>query len=64
MLLFLLFLLSNSKEPPEVFYKKSFSRKFRKIHWKTPVLETLFDKVAILRTATLLNIDSNIDLFQ
>ena len=30
------------KEPPEVFYKKSCSKKFRSIHRKTPVLEVLF----------------------
>ena len=30
------------KQPPEVFYKKRCSYKFRKIHRKTPVPEPLF----------------------
>ena len=30
------------KQPPEVFYKKSCSEKFRKIHKKTPVPESPF----------------------
>ena len=43
------------KQPPEVFYNKSRSQKFRKIHRKTPVPESLFfNKVAGLRPATLL----------
>ena len=37
------------KQPPEVFYKKSFFKKFRSIHRKTPVLESLFNKVADLQ---------------
>ena len=41
------------KHPPEVFYKKSYSEIFRKIHWKTPICEisknTFFTKH--LRTA-------------
>ena len=32
---------------PEVFYEKVFL-KFHKIHMKTPVLESLFNKVAVL----------------
>ena len=44
----------NQKQPPEVFYKKRCSYKFRKIHRKTPVPESLFNKVAALRPATLL----------
>ena len=35
--------MSMLKQPPEVFCKKSFSKKFRNIHWKTPVLESLFN---------------------
>ena len=37
------------KQLPEVFYEKSCSLKFRNIHMKTPVLESLFNKVAIKR---------------
>ena len=44
----------NQKQPPEVFCKKRCSWKFRKIHRKTPVPESLFNKVAGLRPATLL----------
>ena len=32
-----------------LFYKKSYSSKFHKIHRKTPVLESLFNKVALLK---------------
>ena len=39
---------------PEVFFKKRCSQKFHKIDRKTPVPETLFNKVAGLRPATLL----------
>ena len=42
------------KQPPEVFCKKRCSQKFHKIHKKTPVPESLFNKVAGLRPATLL----------
>ena len=38
--------MSTEKQPPKVFYKKSCSEKFRKIHRKTPLLESLFNKVA------------------
>ena len=31
----------NYQQPPEVFYKKRCSQKYRKIHGKTPVPETL-----------------------
>ena len=42
--------LSNwQKQLPEVFYKKSCSQKFPNIHRKTPVLESLFQKVADLQ---------------
>ena len=38
------------KQPPEVFYKKNCSLKFCSIHWKTHVLESLFNnKVADLQ---------------
>ena len=42
------------KQPPEMFCKKRCSQKFHKIHKKTPVPESLFNKVAGLRPATLL----------
>ena len=42
------------KQPPEVFYKKRCSEKFRKIYRKTLVPECLFNKVVGLRPATLL----------
>ena len=42
------------KQPPEAFCKKMCSWKFRKIHRKTPVPEAFFNKVAGLRSATLL----------
>ena len=35
------------KQPPEVFYRKSYSKKFRNIHRKTPALDDcLFNRVA------------------
>ena len=37
-------LFEGQKQPPEVFYKKRCSLKFRKIHRKTPVPESLFKK--------------------
>ena len=37
-----------------MFYKESCSEKFRNIHRKTPVPESLFNKVAGLRPSTLL----------
>ena len=51
------------KQPQEVLYKKSCSNKSRNIHRNTPVLETLFNKVAGFRTATLLKRDSSIGFF-
>ena len=33
------------KQPPEMFYKNTCSQKFHNIHKKTPVLESLFNKV-------------------
>ena len=41
-------------QPPEAFCKKMCSWKFHKIHRKTPVPETFFNKAAGLRPATLL----------
>ena len=35
------------KQPPEVIYKKSCSKKFGNFHQKTPVLEFIFSKVAV-----------------
>ena len=46
--------MNVQKQPPEVFCKKMCSWKFHKIHRKTPVPETFFNKVAGLRPATLL----------
>ena len=37
---------SYRKKPPEVFCKRRCSETFCKIHRKTPVLESLFNKVA------------------
>ena len=37
------------KQPPVVFCKKRCSKKFRKFHRKTPMLESLFNKVAGLK---------------
>ena len=42
------------KSPPKVFCEKRWSGKFRKTHRKTPVLESLFNKIADYRPATLL----------
>ena len=56
-------ILEIRKQSPGVFYKKSFSWKFRKIHGKTPVSESLFNKVAglqVSRPATLLKRYSNV----
>ena len=40
------------KSPQEAFYRKSCSWKFRNIHTKTSVLESLFNKVAYLRACS------------
>ena len=37
------------KQSPGAFYKKSSPYKFRNIHRKTPVLESLFNKVSYLQ---------------
>ena len=42
------------KQPPEGFCKKSVLKKFRKIHQKTPVLDSLFKRFSGLRPGTLL----------
>ena len=49
-----LFLLKMQKPPSEVFYKKACSLKYRKIHSKTPLPESLFNKAAGLRPSTIL----------
>ena len=38
------------KQPPEVFYRKSCSEKFRNIHRKTFVLESPFNRLAGFKT--------------
>ena len=45
--------MNLQKQPPGAFCKKMCSRKFHKIHRKTPVPETFLNKVAGLRPATL-----------
>ena len=39
----------KQKQPPQVLCKKRCSYKFHKFHGKTPVLESLFNKVSILK---------------
>ena len=53
--LFNYFFKEIQKQPPEVqkqstevFWKKMYSKKFRKFHRETPVLESIFNKVADL----------------
>ena len=36
----------RQKQPPEVYYRNKCSYNFRKIHWKRPVPESFFNKVA------------------
>ena len=36
----------QKKQPPKVFSEKRYSLKFHKFHWKIPVLESVFNKVA------------------
>ena len=45
----LIYTFIYQKQPPEVFYKKRCSEKFRKFHRKTPVLESLLKKGAGLK---------------
>ena len=47
-------LLTHRKQCPEAICKKSFSSKFCNIHRETPVLESLFNKVAGLKTCNLI----------
>ena len=42
------------KQPPEVFYRKSCSQKFRNIHRKAPVLESPFNRLAGFKTCNFL----------
>ena len=52
------------KQPPRsVIKKKAALKDFTKIHRKTPLLESLFNKVAGLKTATLLKRDSSTGVF-
>ena len=51
------------KQPPEVLCKDRFSYKFCKLHRKTPVPESLFNKVVGVRPATLLKRDSGTGVF-
>ena len=44
----------KQKQPPEGFYKKGALKKFHKAHLKTPVLESLSNRVPGLMPATLL----------
>ena len=37
-------ILSNQKQPPDVFYEKGCSQKFHKICWKTPVSELVIKR--------------------
>ena len=53
-----------NKQPPELFCKKRCSQKCRKIHRKTPLPESLFNKVGGLRPATLLKRDSGTGVLQ
>ena len=46
--------MNVQKQPPVAFGKKMCSWEFHKIHRKTPVLDTFFNKLAGLRPATLL----------
>ena len=50
-------LLVLQKQPLEVFYKISCFEKFRKIHEKTPVSESLVNKVAGLKACFPVNIE-------
>ena len=51
------------KQPAEMFCKKSYSRKFRCIHRKTPVLESLFHKVADLQPLNFIKKRTNTGVF-
>ena len=45
----IIYIYEIQKQQPEAFCKKRFSKIFRKFHRKTPVLESLFNKVAGLQ---------------
>ena len=47
--LFMIHFPELQKQPPQVFYQERCSLKFRNIHRKTPVLESLFHKAASLQ---------------
>ena len=53
----------DQKQPAELFFKKSCSINFCKIHRETPVLKSLFNKVAGLRPATSWKRDSDTGVF-
>ena len=55
--------MNVQKQPPEAFCKKMCSRKFQKIHRKTPVPVTFFNKVAAFRPATLLKKETLVQVF-
>ena len=46
-----------------MFYKASALKKFRKIHWKAPVLVSFFNKVRGLYFATLLKEKTEVQVF-
>ena len=48
-IVFFLLYFNLRKQPPEIFCRKRCLQKLRKFHRKTPVLESLFNKVAGLR---------------
>ena len=50
------------KQPPVVFYKNTCSLKFHYIHRKTPVLESLFNKVGGLKPCNVIERDINTDI--
>ena len=52
----------SQKESTEVFYKKICSYKFHNIHKKTPMLESLFNKVAALQACSVIKRHSNMGL--
>ena len=58
-----LLMVVGKKQPSEMFCKKGVLKKFLKFHRKIAVLESLFNKVAGLRPATLLKRDSNTAVF-
>ena len=57
------FLEKIQKQPPEEFFKKMCPSKFCKLHKKTPVLETFFNKVAAIHPASFLKRVSSTSAF-